>query len=114
MASAWPDMAEKFDYRENQPDADELMRMLNIQPERFARFEGSILAACNQCGQAAVGGMPMLRDPNGRATWAMLRYVGSHWLWPDEGQFTTLRPGPAVAADKNADSPAVCQIGIAC
>lgn len=41
------------------------MRMLDISPERFARFEAGILQAYNAGGQATVNGMPALRSPDG-------------------------------------------------
>lgn len=41
------------------------MRMLDISPERFARFEAGILQAYNAGGQATVNGMPALRGPDG-------------------------------------------------
>ncbi len=41
------------------------MRMLDIQPERFARFEVGILQAYNAGGVAAVNGLPTLRSPDG-------------------------------------------------
>ena len=44
---------------------DAAMRLLNLDADRFARFEGAILAAYNQGGSAVVAGMPALRDPSG-------------------------------------------------
>lgn len=44
---------------------DGAMQLLNIDADRFARFEGSILQAYNAGGQAVVGGMPILREPGG-------------------------------------------------
>lgn len=44
---------------------DRAMALLNIDAERFARFEGSILQAYSAGGQAVVGSMPILRDPGG-------------------------------------------------
>jgi hypothetical protein len=41
------------------------MRMLDITPERFARFEAGILQAYNAGGVATVNGMPALRSPDG-------------------------------------------------
>lgn len=41
------------------------MRLLNIDADRFARFEAGILSAYNAGGQAVVGSMPALRDPSG-------------------------------------------------
>lgn len=41
------------------------MRMLDITPERFARFEAGILQAYNAGGVATVNGMPSVRDPSG-------------------------------------------------
>lgn len=41
------------------------MRMLDISPERFARFEAGILQAYNAGGQATVNGMPALRSADG-------------------------------------------------
>jgi hypothetical protein len=41
------------------------MRMLDITPERFARFEAGILSAYNSGGVATVNGMPALRGPDG-------------------------------------------------
>lgn len=41
------------------------MQLLNIDADRFARFEGAILQAYNAGGIATVGSMPILRDPNG-------------------------------------------------
>jgi hypothetical protein len=41
------------------------MRMLDISPERFARFEAGILQAYNVGGVATVNGMPAVRDPGG-------------------------------------------------
>lgn len=39
--------------------------ILNIDADRFSRFEAGILSAYNQGGLATVGGMPSLRDPSG-------------------------------------------------
>jgi len=44
---------------------DRAMALLNLDADRFARFEGAILQAYNAGGQAVVGSMPMLRDPSG-------------------------------------------------
>ncbi len=44
---------------------DAAMRLLNIDADRFARFEAGILSAYNAGGQAVVAGMPALRDPSG-------------------------------------------------
>lgn len=41
------------------------LRLLNIDADRFARFEAGILSAYNAGGQAVVGSMPALRDPSG-------------------------------------------------
>lgn len=41
------------------------LRMLDIGPDRFARFERAILGAWDAGGAATVAGMPSLRDPNG-------------------------------------------------
>ncbi len=41
------------------------MRMLDISPERFARFEAGILQAYNAGGVATVNGMPSLGSPGG-------------------------------------------------
>ncbi|KKB09403.1 hypothetical protein [Devosia chinhatensis] len=40
-------------------------RMLDISPERFARFEAGIVQAYHSGGVATVNGMPALRDPSG-------------------------------------------------
>lgn len=39
--------------------------LLGIDAERFARFEGSLVQAYNAGGQAVVGSMPNLRNPDG-------------------------------------------------
>ncbi len=44
---------------------DRAMALLNIDADRFARFEGAIIQAYNAGGQAIVGSMPNLRDPSG-------------------------------------------------
>lgn len=44
---------------------DRAMALLNIDAERFARFEGAILQAYNAGGEAVVGSMPILRSPDG-------------------------------------------------
>ena len=44
---------------------DAALRLLNIDADRFARFEGAILQAYNAGGQAVVSGIPRLRDPDG-------------------------------------------------
>lgn len=44
---------------------DRAMALLNIDADRFARFEGAIIQAYNAGGQAVVGSMPILRDPDG-------------------------------------------------
>ncbi|MFC3704479.1 head morphogenesis protein [Devosia honganensis] len=44
---------------------DAAMRLLNIDADRFARFEAGILSAYNAGGIATVGSMPALRDPSG-------------------------------------------------
>lgn len=44
---------------------DGAMKLLNIDADRFARFEGSLLQAYNAGGQAVVGSMPKLIDPEG-------------------------------------------------
>jgi hypothetical protein len=41
------------------------LRMLDIGPDRFARFEGAIVQAYNAGGIAEVNAMPRLRDPSG-------------------------------------------------
>jgi hypothetical protein len=41
------------------------MRLLDIDADRFARFESAIVQAYNQGGQAVVGSMPALRNPSG-------------------------------------------------
>jgi hypothetical protein len=41
------------------------MRILNIDADLFARFEGAIVQAYNAGGQATVGSMPILRNPEG-------------------------------------------------
>src|SRR5690606_7123105 len=41
------------------------MRLLNIDADRFARFEGAIHLAYNAGGQAVVGSIPALRSPDG-------------------------------------------------
>lgn len=44
---------------------DAAMRLLNIDANRFALFEGAIVQAYNAGGQAVVGSMPRLTDPEG-------------------------------------------------
>lgn len=41
------------------------MRMLDLSPDRFARFEAGIIQAYHAGGVATVNGMPSLRDPSG-------------------------------------------------
>lgn len=53
---------------------DTALRMLDIRPDRFARFEAGILSAYNAGGQAVVGSMPALREPSGarvNLTWGV-------------------------------------------
>lgn len=53
---------------------DAAMRLLNIDADRFARFEGAILSAYNAGGIATAGSMPSLRDPQGNRvhfTWGV-------------------------------------------
>lgn len=44
---------------------DAAMRMLNLDAERFARFEGAIIQAWNAGGIAVVDSMPRIMDPRG-------------------------------------------------
>lgn len=44
---------------------DNAIRMLDISPDRFARFERALLDTYNQGGQAVVDRMPALRGPDG-------------------------------------------------
>lgn len=46
-------------------DIERALVLLNINVDRFARFEGAILQAYNAGGAATVGFMPALRHPNG-------------------------------------------------
>jgi len=53
---------------------DAAMRLLNIDADRFARFEAGILSAYNAGGIATVGSMPALRSPDGNRvhfTWGV-------------------------------------------
>lgn len=59
------------------------LRLLNIDADRFARFEAGILSAYNAGGQAVVGSMPALRDPSGNRvsySWGVRNTLGENNL----------------------------------
>lgn len=62
---------------------DRAIALLNITPDRFARFEAGILSAYHQGGIATVGGMPSLRSPDGNRVvfgWGMRNTPGEQIL----------------------------------
>lgn len=57
--------------------------LLGIDAERFARFEGSLIQAYNAGGQAVVGTMPSLRNPDGNRiifSWGVRNTPGEQTL----------------------------------